>query len=68
MTLDISETCTCGTQLTVRGVFHGQPVTHCSHCDVPLIHQPDTHPRGTYNDACGPCYRYEHHVLRIFPK
>lgn len=62
MTHDVSETCTCGTQLTVRGSFMGQPITFCAHCDTALANQPD-HKDGQ-TTGCRRCYRYDHHALR----
>lgn len=67
MTYDVAEHCTCGEALTVRGSFQGQPITFCSHCDVPLDYQSD-HPGSTRADDCGRCDRYHRHASRIFPR
>lgn len=64
--MTVMETCTCGGELTVIGKMRDNtPVTRCAHCDIPLAHQPD-HPMSI--NACGQCYRYDHHASRIFPR
>lgn len=57
MTHDISEHCTCGEALTVRGSFQGQPITHCPHCDTGI--EAAGHAIG-----CQRCERYRKHILR----